>query len=237
MENSISLALASQMALRRRMDIVANNVANAGTAGFKLEGQIVQTMPRRSTGDRVVYPIDRGSYTDMRAGEVATTGNPLDVAIDGRGALAVQTPQGLRYTRDGRLRQAVDGTVLGSGGHPLVAVGGGTLQLPEEVRALVIAENGTVTADGEEVGQIAVFDLPQGAGLEREAGALFAAPLEPPLLPEGRLRQGMVEGSNVQPVRELAGMMELQRGYERVQKVLEGEDERIRKLVERAVRI
>jgi flagellar basal-body rod protein FlgF len=237
MENSISLALAGQVALQRRMEVVANNIANASTAGFKLEGQIVQTMPRRTTGDLVVYPIDRGSYTDMTPGTVSLTGSSLDVALDGPGILAVQTPRGLRYTRDGRLSQAADGTVLGAGGHSLVAVGGGTLQLPGEVRELVIAGDGTITADGEEVGRIAIFDLPQGTGLERQADGLFAAPKEFALLNEGHLRQGMIEGSNVQSIGELVSMMEVQRHYERVQKVLEGEDERIRSLVDRAVRI
>jgi flagellar basal-body rod protein FlgF len=237
MENSISLALAGQVALQRRMEVVANNIANASTAGFKLEGQIVQTMPRRTTGDLVVYPIDRGSYTDMTPGAVSLTGNPLDVAIDGPGVLAVQTARGLRYTRDGRLSQSADGTILGSGGQPLVAVGGGTLQLPGEVRELVIAGDGTITADGEEVGRIAVFDLPEGNGLERQADGLFAAPKELASLNEGRLHQGMIEGSNVQSIGELVSMMEVQRHYERVQKVLDGEDERIRRLVDRAVRI
>lgn len=237
MENSIGLALAGQVALQRRMEVVANNIANASTAGFKLEGQIVQTMPRRTTGDLVVYPIDRGSYTDMTPGAVSLTGNPLDVAIDGPGVLAVQTARGLRYTRDGRLNQAADGTILGSGGQPLVAVGGGTLQLPGEVRELVIAGDGTVTADGEEVGRIAIFDLPEGNGLERQADGLFAAPKELALLNEGRLHQGMIEGSNVQSIGELVSMMEVQRHYERVQNILDGEDERIRRLVDRAVRI
>jgi flagellar basal-body rod protein FlgF len=236
MESSISLALAAQVALRRRMDIVANNLANTSTAGFKLEAQIVQPT-QASKGTEVIYPLDRGSYTDRRPGPVTLTGNPLDVAVVGDEMLAVQSPDGLRYTRDGRLARSADGTLVGLSGLPIAAVGGGTIEIPEQARSITIAGDGTVSADGEEVGQIGLFSLPMGAGLRRDADGLFTADGALPATEgEGRLQQGAIEQSNVQPVQEIVDMMELQRGYERVQRLLDGEDERIRKLVDRAVR-
>jgi flagellar basal-body rod protein FlgF len=236
MESSISLALAAQVALRRRMDVVANNLANAGTAGFKLEAQIVQPQPQPSGESEVDYPLDRGTYTDLRPGPITLTGNPLDVAVAGDEMLAVQTPGGLRYTRDGRMTRAADGTLLGLSGHPVAAAGGGTVAVPEQTRTITIAGDGTVTADGEELGQIGMFALPPGTGLRRQADGLFTVDgiVEP--APEGRLQQGAIEQSNVQPIQELVDMMELQRGYERVQRLLDGEDERIRKLVDNAVK-
>jgi flagellar basal-body rod protein FlgF len=236
MESSISLALAAQVALRRRMDVVANNLANAGTAGFKLEAQIVQPQPQPGGESEVDYPLDRGTYTDLRPGPITLSGNPLDVAVAGDEMLAVQTPGGLRYTRDGRMTRAADGTLLGLSGHPVAAAGGGTIAVPEQTRTITIAGDGTVTADGEELGQIGMFALPPGTGLRRQADGLFTVDgiVEP--APEGRLQQGAIEQSNVQPIQELVDMMELQRGYERVQRLLDGEDERIRKLVDNAVK-
>jgi flagellar basal-body rod protein FlgF len=236
MESSISLALAAQVALRRRMDVIANNLANAGTAGFKLEAQVVQPQTQPSGDTEVAYPLDRGTYTDLRPGPVTLTGNPLDVAVAGDELLAVQTPGGLRYTRDGRMTRAADGTLSGLAGHPVAAAGGGTIAIPEQARTITIAGDGTVTADGEEVGQIGLFALPPGAGLRREADGLLAADDAVEPAPEGRLQQGAIEDSNVQPIQELVDTMELQRGYERVQRLLDGEDERIRKLVDNAVK-
>lgn len=235
MESSISVALAGQVALRRRLDLVAHNLANADTAGFRLEGQVVQIMPRRDSGATVVYPIDRGSYTDFRAAPIRHTGNQLDVALVGQGFLAVETAGGPRYTRDGRLNRGADGTLVDLDGRALLADGGGTIVLPEEAADVAVAADGTVTADGAEIGRLAIFRLPSHASWTRGADGLFESDAAEPA-PDLLLQSGALEGSNVQPVREIVAMMELQRGYGRIQLVLDGEDERIRKLVDRAVR-
>lgn len=235
MESSISLALAAQVALRRRMDVVANNIANASTTGFKLEAQVVQRLDHTVGDDPVAYPLDRGSYTDLRPGPVTLTGNPLDVAVVGDAMLAVQTPEGQRLTRDGRMTRAADGTLVTLSGHAVLAAGGGTIQLPEQAREITIAADGTVTADGEEAGQIGLFAVP--GDLRREADGLFAGSATPAPAEGATLQQGAVEQANVQPITELVGMMDVQRAYERAQRLLDGEDERIRKLVDRAVRV
>lgn len=236
MENTSRVALASQMVLRRRLDLVANNVANAGTAGFRLERQVVQTALHGAGQARVTYPLDRGSLTDLRAGTLRTTGNTLDVAVEGQGFLAVAAPGGLLYTRDGRLGRAADGTLTGAGGHPLASADGGPILVPEETASLVIAGDGTVTADDEEIGRIGLFLLPDGAAPVRRADGLLEIAGAVPH-PEGRLRQGMIEESNVEPIRELAALVELQRGYERVQTILDDEHERLGKVIDRAVRV
>lgn len=235
MESSISLALAAQVALRRRMDVVANNIANANTTGFKLEAQIVQRLDQPVGDTDVAYPLDRGSYTDLRPGPITVTGNPLDVAVVGDALLAVQTPQGPRLTRDGRMTRAADGTLTDLSGHAVTAAGGGAIQIPEQAREITIASDGTVTADGEEVGQIGLFAIP--SDLQREADGLFSGSGAPVPATDAALQQGALEQANVQPITELVDMMEVQRGYERVQRLLDGEDERIRKLVDRAVRV
>jgi flagellar basal-body rod protein FlgF len=235
MESSISLALAAQVALRRRMDVVANNIANAGTNGFKLEAQVVQELSQPVGDIEVAYPLDRGSYTDLTPGPIAVTGNPLDVAVVGDAMLAVQTPQGQRLTRDGRMTRAADGTLTSLAGHTVAAAGGGVIQIPEQTREVTIAADGTVTADGQEVGQIGLFALP--ADLRREADGLFSGSAPPAPVTDATLQQGAIEQSNVQPITELVDMMEVQRGYERMQRLLDGEDERIRKLVANAVSV
>ena len=236
MESSISVALSGQMALRRRLDVLANNMANASTVGFKLENQIVETMARDGGRDEIVYPLDRGSYTDHSAGPITQTGNPLDVAIDGEGFLAVETPGGVRYTRDGRMTRDGAGTLIGSSGQPMLADGGGTIEIPETARAIVIAGDGTVTVDEEEVGRLAVFRIENESGAVRGPDGLYASEQAEPL-PTALVRQGALEQSNVQPMRELVDLMELQRGYERMQSILDDEDQRIRKLVANSARV
>jgi flagellar basal-body rod protein FlgF len=235
MESSISLALSAQVALRRRMDVVANNIANANTTGFKLEAQVVQRLEQPIGDAEVAYPLDRGSFTDLQPGPVTLTGNPLDIAIIGDAMLAVETPQGQRLTRDGRLTRAADGTLTDLAGRAVAGAGGGTIQIPEQTRQITIAADGTVMADGEEAGQIGLFAVP--ADLRREADGLFSGSGTPVAAEGATLQQGAVESANVQPITELVDMMEVQRGYERVQRLLDGEDERIRKLVDRAVRV
>jgi flagellar basal-body rod protein FlgF len=211
-------------------------MANASTVGFKLENQIVETMPRDSGRDEIVYPLDRGSYTDQAAGPITLTGNPLDVAIEGEGFLAVETADGVRYTRDGRMTRDAQGTLIGSSGDPILADGGGTIEIPETARQIVIAGDGTVTVDEEEVGRLAVFALDDQSAAARGPDGLYASERAEPL-PTALLRQGALEQSNVQPVRELVDLMELHRGYERMQSILDDEDQRIRKLVANVVRV
>jgi flagellar basal-body rod protein FlgF len=236
MESSISLALATQLATRRRLEVVAHNIANASTTGFRVEGQVLGTMPRDGGDDtRLVYPIDRGSFTDQRPGAVARTGRDLDVAVDGSGFLAVEAAGGRRLTRDGRLTVGSDGTLRGAGGGVVASTGGGALIVPEAARRIEITPDGTVLADAVELGRLALFAIDGVRGLERSGDGLLSAE-GAVLMPEGRVVQGSLERSNVQPVQELVDLIELQRGYERAERIIDGEDERIRKIVDRTVR-
>jgi flagellar basal-body rod protein FlgF len=164
------------------------------------------------------------------------TGNPLDVAIDGEGFLAVQTQDGPRYTRDGRLSRNAEGILIGSAGHPMMADGGGEIVIPETARSITIAGDGTITVDEEEVGRLALYRIPDQSAAQRQPDELYASD-QAELLETGLVRQGALEKSNVEPVRELVDMMELHRGYERLQSILEDEDRRIRKLVDNSVRV
>jgi len=125
MENAGLIGLSRQMALRRELDVIANNIANLNTTGFKADGNVFQEylMPvarsDRFTGAdrRLSFVLDRATWHDHGQGPIQQTGNPLDIAIDGKAFLAVQTPRGERYTRNGALQINAQGVIVTRDGH------------------------------------------------------------------------------------------------------------------------
>lgn len=230
MENQLYIGLSRQMALRRQLDVVANNIANMNTAGFRGERTLFEAAMEpggRKPTDRIAFTIDRSTYTDLRPGAFSATGNPYDVALDGDGFLTVQTPDGVRYTRDGRMRRDADGQLVTANGHPVLDDGRKPVTIASEYSTVSIAPDGLVSADGDVVGRLGVvrFDNPQS--LTQTGDLLFQPPdgVEPRPAPDTRLTQGKVEQSNVQGIAEVTRMMDLSRDYQAVTRMVdEGQD-------------
>src|SRR5690606_324957 len=154
MENVSYVALSSQVALRRALDVTANNVANMSTVGFKAERVVCdQAMSRVSgrvggEGEPVTQVVDRSSFADLRPGGILVTGNPLDIAIQGAGWLQVETPEGVRYTRDGRLLLDAMGQLVIADGSPVLDEGGAPILIPQDEGELSFSEDGAVLIDG-----------------------------------------------------------------------------------------
>jgi flagellar basal-body rod protein FlgF len=216
LENATYAALSSLKALRARSEVTANNVANMNTAGFKVERQIIQERALPSGKDKVSYALDTGSYTDMRAGEMRRTGDPWHVALEGDGFLVVQTADGVRYTRDGRLQRAVDGTLTTVSGRPVLNGNGGPIVIPPGGGPVSIAEDGAILAGGLPIDQLGVVRFPEGRPMSRQAEGLFATDEAPQLDAGTRVHQGMLEGSNVQAISEMVEMMQLEQDYQAV---------------------
>ena len=238
MDNATYISLSRQSGLLKELSVIANNMAYADTTGFKREGAIftefVKSAEGRSAIDnpRESMPMGRlGAHVShFETGDLRQTGGTLDVAIDGEGFFLVETPQGERLSRAGHFLTDAEGTLINASGYAILDEGGGRLQIPQEVNLLAIAGDGTVSADGVELGKLGLVTTnPQD--LERQGDNLWSSeegyvPVENP-----RIVQGFLEDSNVQPVAEIARMIEVQRAYDAGQKLLEIEDERITSVV------
>jgi flagellar basal-body rod protein FlgF len=243
MENALLIGLSRQMALSHELDVVANNIANIDTTGFKADkatfseylmpGAANQHFPGRDR--RVSFVQDRATWIDFSPGAVERTGDPLNVALDGKGYLVVQTPRGQRYTRNGALAINGSGQLVTSQGYPVLGDGGPITFQPTDhdigisQNGIITVREGASTADSQRGKlQIAGFDQPQL--LQKDASSTFAAPngvnAGPP--PAGtRVIQGAVEKSNVNAVAEMARMIEITRSYSDIAAILQQQgDER-----------
>lgn len=243
MENALYVALSQQMALRRMLDVTANNVANMNTAAFRAERPVFDDFVSRvGRGDPTAFVVDRATYTDTREGALTTTGNPFDIAIRGDAWLQVETPQGLRYTRDGRLNRSPEGELVTVAGLPVLDEGGNRIAVPEDVGPLTIAADGTVSytveGGGQEIqtvdlGRIGLFTLPGQQALLRDGGGLVTAPegVEPQQALNVTIVQGTLEGSNVQPIEEMVRLVDITRAYGLANRMAESENERQRNAI------
>lgn len=235
MSNPISALLSKQVGLRQQVDVIAHNVANLSTTGFKREDLAFATHVERLDllgGSLALARVD-STHTDLRPGALEPTGNPFDFAIDGSGFFAVETAEGVRYTRDGRFSANQLGELTTTTGHRVLDGGGAPIVIPAQVSNLSLSADGALSAaDGAPLGTLGVWELPDGF-LRREADGLFASAVEPEPALDSKVVQGFLEGSNVNPVRELTDLIEAQRAYERGRAMLDTEHERIRRMIEK----
>jgi flagellar basal-body rod protein FlgF len=238
METSIVVALTRQDTLRRNLDVVANNLANMNTTAFKggrmLFAEYLVRTPSggERIGDAVALVRDVATVRDPAEGGLRETGGDLDVAIAGEGYLSVSTPLGPRYTRDGRLRLNETGTLVTGQGQPVLAQGA-PVQLGLEDTRISIGRDGTVSSESREIGRLDVVRFARPQRLQSVEGGLLSAgdePAQPVASPV--LMQGMLEGSNVEPIVEVSKLIDVQRAYDHATQLAEREDERIRKALQ-----
>ncbi|TPE52497.1 flagellar hook-basal body complex protein [Amaricoccus solimangrovi] len=227
------VALTRQAGLSREMRSVANNIANISTTGFRREGVIfaeeVKALPLE--GGAVAMTSARARYTDEARGALERTDGTLDLAIEGDGFFTVMTPRGPRLTRAGAFGRDAEGQIVTPDGAPLLDEGGGAITIPFEAKTIGIAADGTVSADGQPLARLGVVTVEDRTKLFRESGTLFRADADPAPAAGAKVLQGFLEGSNVNPVLEIARMIEVQRAYEYGQKLMDQEDARVRLVV------
>ncbi len=208
MDNGVYIALSRQTGLFRKMDMVANNIANADTTGFQSEN-IMFTDYLVDDGNRrkMAFTQDKASYRDTQTGKLKATGNPLDLAINGNGYFMIETAQGVRYSKAGNFQLDGNGTLVNSEGFPVLDEGGGRIEFGEEDNQVVIGENGVLMVDGEDRGLIGVVEFENEQFMTQEFGTLFRTD-QVPLPPENsRVVQGALEKSNSEPVIQIVEMM------------------------------
>jgi len=228
LDNTTLVSLSRQVVLRRQMDVIANNLANLQTGGFKASEQIVQeyVMPEAEAttampGDRgISYVIDHGTVQNLASGPQRLTGNQLDMAIDGEGWFTVQTPNGERYTRNGAFLLNNEGELVTAEGFQVMG-DGGPIAFDERDGAIAIAEDGTISTEVGIKGRVRVSVFDDDNQLVPEGSSTFSSPVAPQVSQTARVRQGVLEGSNVKPVLEITRMIEVSRAYTSLSNILE----------------
>lgn len=241
MENSIYTGLSLQVALQAKMDVVANNIANLNTPGYRGQNMVfTEYLAKTDNGDKpkdnLSMVLDYGHYQNTQAGPMQMTANPLDAALQGPGWFGVQTPQGTMYTRAGNFQINVNGELVTGTGMLVSGEGGGTIIIPPEAKEVKIAKDGTVSTDAGEVGRIGVFEFANDQDLQATGNGLYKTAAQANPAEKTQVLQGMLEGSNVQPVLEMTRMIDVLRTYQNTQRILQNEHERERTMVQRMTR-
>ena len=233
MDNAGYVGLARQSGLLNEIQTIANNIANAGTTGYRAKGVIFAEHVRRLDGSGPSLSLANGDARriDLGQGVAARTGGAYDFAIEGEGFFQVETPAGPALTRAGAFAPNAEGELVSPDGHRLLDEGGSPVAIPPGSRAVTLASDGTLSADGAPLARIGLVRPTDPADLSHRGGTLFVSaavePVETPLIHQGQLEQ-----SNVDAIAQVSRMVEVQRAYELGQGFLDREDERIRAVIQ-----
>jgi len=236
MENALLVGLSRQMTLERQLDVVANNVANVNTAGFKADSSLFEEYLMSGAHEdnfvgsdrRLSYVQDRGTYHDFSQGASEATKNPLDVAIDGGGFLVVQTAGGERYTRDGGLQLNNQGQIVTANGDPVLGTSGPIVLQPTD-HDINVSPDGTISVlegsgrTDSVRGKLRLVSFTDAQKLLKEGSNLYAAGEGNTAQPDTKsvVKQGFLEKSNVNAVAEMSTMMEVTRAYTQIATLLQ----------------
>jgi flagellar basal-body rod protein FlgF len=231
MSNSIYAQLARQAGLMQEMQVVANNLANASTTGYKTDRAVFAEFLVATGGENDSLSMGglAGHSFKFEQGALNFTGGKFDLAVQGDGFFGIETAQGPRLTRAGHFQLSADGNLIDAYGNNVLGAGGNPITIPPEATDIAIGGDGSISYNGQLVDRIGVF-IPEGQ-LLRDSNTLFSAPEGYAAVETTGVVQGALEQSNVSPVLEVARMIEVQRAYEAGQSLLEREDQRINQLI------
>ncbi len=221
--NSIYVGLSSLVTLERRMDAIAHNVANVSTVGFRGEGTKFESIVSNKADGDVSFASAGKSYIRTEAGPLIKTDNPLDVAVKGDVWMAVSTPQGQVYTRDGRMKMMMTGDLVSVMGNAVLDVGGAPIVLDPNGGAPKISSDGAIYQNGAQIGAIGLYSIPKDAELKYagNSGVVSNKPAVPIVDNNSvGLVQGMIEGSNVDAMTEMTRLISVSRAFEQVNNLL-----------------
>ena len=242
MENTTYIALSRLDTQQRTMDVIANNIANANTGGFKAQRVLFSDFLSQQHGVNAPaggavlhYTQDRATYLDRKDGSLTRTGNPLDVALSGPGFFTVSTPAGPRLTRSGTFGLMSDGHIADLSGNLVMDKNGNPLQLSPSDTDICISGNGTISTENGIVGQIGVVTVDDTNQLVPEGGTLYRATGATTPAAQPKVSQGTVEASNVQPINELTQMIQTQRNFQFVSQFVESENQRQQSAIDKIV--
>ena len=248
MENTLLVGLSRQMTLERQMDVVANNVANINTTGFKADRSLFEEFLSSPAHEdnfvradrRVSFVQDRATFHDFSAGPSEQTKNPLDITIDGNAFLTVQTQAGERYTRDGGLQINNQGQLVTASGNPVVGSSGPIVFQPTDKEINIAADGNVSVVEGTSRtnsvrGKLRLVSFADAQKLVKEGSNLYSAGQGVTAQPDtiSRVRQGFIERSNVNSVHEMSRMIEITRTYTQISSLLQQQHDLHRSAIEK----
>lgn len=238
--NAQLIGLSRQMALQRQMDVVANNLANINSTGFKAEAILFEeyimpvaadrTFPRGS--QQLSYVQDWATMHDLGAGAMTQTGNPLDLALSGDGFFAIEAPEGTRYTRNGAFVIDAAGRLVTENGFPVLSDGGDAIVFAADETDIAIAPDGTVSSSAGNKGRLSVVEFENPQALARTGDTMFSGGT-PLATASTRVVQGALERSNVSGVGEMSEMIRVTRAYSSLADLMNKQDEMRRTAIQR----
>lgn len=234
MENGIYIGISRQAALRRQMDVVANNLANVNTPAYRAERMVFNEFLIQPSQDRTGYSYvqDVGQYRSTENGPITPTGNNLDVALNGEGYFVVDTPLGERYTRHGRFQLDANGFIVTTEGHQVLS-DAGPMQVPPQSTSIEINGDGSVGTDVGPLGKLQLVKFDDDQEPQRGANGLYTTEQDPQPATEVQAVQGSLEQSNVVGVLEITRMIQVSNSHNSLRKMLQNEDERNRTMIRR----
>jgi flagellar basal-body rod protein FlgF len=245
MENTLLIGLSRQTVLERQLDVVANNIANVNTAGFKADQSLFEEYLTSGAhednfkpGDRrVSYVQDRGTYRDFAQGAPEQTKNPLDVAITGNAFLVVQASGGERYTRDGGLQMNNLGQLVTQAGNPVLGTSGPIVFQPTDHDINISPDDTVTVVEGNGRtdslrGKLRLVSFADAQKLLKEGSNLYSGEGAAPDL-KSQVQQGYIEKSNVNGVAEMSRMIEITRAYTQIATMLQQESDLHKSAIEK----
>ena len=231
MDNAQLISLSRQMGLQRQMDVVANNLANINTSGFKGESLLFEDFLMPKAQDNVFqgsdttlhFTDDWSTQHDMDNGSVEETGSPLDVAIEGPAFLSVDTPNGERYTRNGSFTIDASGTLVDTNGNAVLS-DSGPIKFDSSDTDITISPQGAISTSNGSKGRLKLSEFANPQALVRQGQNYFSGPAGNPAT-TSTIAQGAVERSNVNGVTEMVNMIRVQRAYETIANMMERQDQ------------
>ena len=231
MSDAITAGLSRQSGLLKELSVIASNVANASTDGYKREATVfTEYVDAGMAPGGVSMGAMRARWADRGQGALLATGGTFDLAVEGPGMFAVDRRGEVLLTRAGSFQTNADGVLVTKEGWPVLDEGGGLIEVPPETLDVTISPDGTVSLDGLATARLGVFGAPPGT-LERAGDTLFRAKAGYAILDEPSVRQGFLERSNVNPVTEIARLTEAQRLFEAGQDLLNTEHKRLEDMI------
>ena len=238
MESPIYVLLSQQQAMQRQMEVVANNVANVNTSGFKNRGVLFEDFLKKPDPKFTHHMVsDRGTIRDTSQGSLLKTDAPLDIAISGPGYFAIETTEGTQYTRQGSFQLDSEGNLVTPNGSKVLSGGGQPITIPAEAKEITIGRDGMISTDRGDLGRLQLVRFENEEQMEETHSGLYKTSEAPVPDDQSSLMQGMVEGSNVKPVIEISRILEISRNYQRTSKLIDAENERLRNAIRTLSRV
>ncbi len=221
--SDIALSLAT--VLQRQVDQVASNLANINTPGYQGSKMIFAEHLLKSQDTQASFVGDYATVRDLRSGTPLHTGDPLHAAINGAGYFAVETPEGIRYTRNGGFSISAEGTLVTSEGHPVLSSGLGPIAIPAEVKKIDISPDGTISSELGIIDNLGVFTFENENDMRYESGTLLNTAQEPLMDPNIQVVQGSLENANVNAIEQTVTLQQILMNYQAIQKLMQDQQQ------------